>query len=320
MTLSPLISVIIPLYNKKDTVQRSIDSIKHQNLKTEIIIVDDGSTDGSLDIVKLNSNIIIIEQSNAGPSAARNNGAKHSTGKYLLFLDADDELGNGVLESHLECRRINKDVQISISSFDIIKPNNDTTSFKMCERFKPDKCDNYIGFSKQFEPELAINVASGTFCINKTLFDNHNGFDENLHCWEITEFLMRLGIKPITRSFFDNAKVIIHVQKELSQFEATSKDIVYMKYFALKLLKYLEHTEGSPADAISKQLVNLLYGMISFSNTSTVKELVLLYNQVPIVKNNISTISFISKLPNFASKIIFFYMQKYYRHNNNKNK
>lgn len=88
-------SVIIPLYNKADTIIRTLLSVEQQTFKDfEVVVVDDGSSDNGLELVSgFNSTFkkIIYKQENAGVSAARNAGAALSKGKYLAFLDADDE-------------------------------------------------------------------------------------------------------------------------------------------------------------------------------------------------------------------------------------
>ena len=97
------ISVIIPVYNVEPYLKQCMDSVVGQTLKDiEIICVDDGSTDNSLDILREyaaeDSRIQIIEQKNAGAGAARNNGMRHATGKYLSFLDSDDFFEPRMLE------------------------------------------------------------------------------------------------------------------------------------------------------------------------------------------------------------------------------
>ena len=97
------VSVIIPVYNVEPYLKQCMDRVVGQTLKDiEIICVDDGSTDGSLDILKEyateDSRIQIIEQKNAGAGAARNNGMRHATGKYLSFLDSDDFFEPRMLE------------------------------------------------------------------------------------------------------------------------------------------------------------------------------------------------------------------------------
>ena len=96
-TESEQISVIIPLYNKEAEIERTLLSVINQSLKPrEIIVVDDGSTDSSADIVRHiierypKHNIRLVSQTNAGVSAARNRGVEEATGEYIALLDGDD--------------------------------------------------------------------------------------------------------------------------------------------------------------------------------------------------------------------------------------
>ena len=90
----PLITVIIPVYNASSTIRRCIDSIVSHNVEIEIICVDDGSKDGSLqvleDISRSDKRVIVHHQSNAGAGAARNKGLTLAKGEYIMFCDADD--------------------------------------------------------------------------------------------------------------------------------------------------------------------------------------------------------------------------------------
>jgi len=89
----PNLSVVIALFNKAAYIKRTIESILWQTvLPQEIIIVDDGSTDGGGEIVESfqNPRIRLIRQKNQGVSVARNNGVKESKGELIAFLDADD--------------------------------------------------------------------------------------------------------------------------------------------------------------------------------------------------------------------------------------
>lgn len=92
-----MISVVIPLYNKEKSIAMTLDSVLAQSYTDyEVIIVDDGSTDNSLKVVRekfswLDSERVrIIHQENAGVSAARNRGIKEAKGEYVAFLDGDD--------------------------------------------------------------------------------------------------------------------------------------------------------------------------------------------------------------------------------------
>lgn len=98
---SPILSVIIPLYNCAKYIERCLLSVLAQDVDMEIIVVDDGSTDGGDRIVRefmiQKQNIQLFSQENLGPSAARNFGIQQSSGKYIYFMDADDFLKCGSL-------------------------------------------------------------------------------------------------------------------------------------------------------------------------------------------------------------------------------
>lgn len=97
-----MISIIIPLYNKEKQIIRTLNSVIQQTFhKFEIVIIDDGSTDRSIDIVRNihDNRIRIIQQKNAGVSAARNRGIKEAKYDLIAFLDADDEWKPTYLET-----------------------------------------------------------------------------------------------------------------------------------------------------------------------------------------------------------------------------
>lgn len=93
------ISVIVPVFNMEQYIRQCLDSLINQTLKAvEIIIINDGSTDGSLDIIKeyinKNDQILLIDKENEGVGAARNDGIKLATGEYISFVDPDDYLAS----------------------------------------------------------------------------------------------------------------------------------------------------------------------------------------------------------------------------------
>ncbi len=93
MRRKPLVSIVIPLYNKADFILKTLSSAASQvDVNFEIVVVDDGSTDASTERVKLAgvARARLIEQSNAGVSAARNSGIAAAEGKWIALLDADD--------------------------------------------------------------------------------------------------------------------------------------------------------------------------------------------------------------------------------------
>lgn len=88
----PFFSIIIPVYNRESLITRTLQSVFQQTCEDyEIIAIDDGSTDDSLEMLQQYSDrITVLHQANAGPGVARNLGAQHATGEYLAFLDSDD--------------------------------------------------------------------------------------------------------------------------------------------------------------------------------------------------------------------------------------
>lgn len=97
-----MISVIIPIFNRIDYLNKSVDSVLEQkNVNIELILIDDGSTDGSSDVIDSYAarlkNVVAIHQPNQGLSAARNAGLDICKGKYIFFLDSDDYIENGAL-------------------------------------------------------------------------------------------------------------------------------------------------------------------------------------------------------------------------------
>ncbi len=103
----PLLSVIIPVYNVEQYLKECLDSVLAQNLESmEVICVNDGSTDGSLEILEhyatQYTNLQIITQPNGGLSAARNTGLRAATGKWVYFLDSDDWLYPDALQKVVE--------------------------------------------------------------------------------------------------------------------------------------------------------------------------------------------------------------------------
>lgn len=117
------VSVIMPIYNAYDYLSPALDSVLYQTLRDiEIICVDDGSTDHSLDIIKKyqkeDDRIRIVTENNAGPSVARNNGIRRARGEYLAFLDADDFFEPTLLETMYNAA-VRWQLDVTVSDYDL---------------------------------------------------------------------------------------------------------------------------------------------------------------------------------------------------------
>lgn len=120
------VSVIIPVYNGEKTIERCIKSVKKQTLfEIEIIVIDDGSTDSTLDILYQIPNITVIHQQNLGQGEARNAGMRASSGEYIAFVDADDIIKEDMLFAMYE-KAVETNADIVQCNLTDIYPNGKT--------------------------------------------------------------------------------------------------------------------------------------------------------------------------------------------------
>lgn len=162
------ISVIVPVYNVEKYLQKCIESIIHQTFKDlEIILVNDGSTDRSLEILreyeKRDSRITVIDKANGGVSEARNIGIDIAKGKYLYFADSDDYMHSQLLE---------------IMHEQIVKHGCDMTICDMCYVREGEKTkeENEILDVKREEIDSAIYVQTMEEAFSLMFRDKHIEF------------------------------------------------------------------------------------------------------------------------------------------------
>jgi glycosyltransferase involved in cell wall biosynthesis len=129
---SPLISIIIPVYNSSSFILKTLASLHAQSYKNyEIIIVNDGSTDNSIDILteykRKNNNVILYNQENRGVSVARNKGIELSNGEFITFLDSDDTYSTDFLEKTL-CKQNEKNADLVYCGYNEINSSGKLTT------------------------------------------------------------------------------------------------------------------------------------------------------------------------------------------------
>lgn len=185
-------SVIIPLYNKAPYVRKAIESVIEQTYKEwELVVVDDGSIDGSGDIVKAihNSRIRLVRQDNAGVSAARNRGVAESTAPYICFLDADDWWEPTFLEEMARVIERHPNAGIYGTSYYIVKNGK--------KRIAPIGVDNGFGegeinYCRVYAKTLCMPLTSISVCIPRKVFDEVGGFPTSIKLGE--DFMLWLSI------------------------------------------------------------------------------------------------------------------------------
>ena len=164
------ISVIIPIYNVEDYLYECINHIVNQSFKDiEIICINDGSTDKSMDILNQfkDNRINIITQENKGLGASRNVGIKHAKGKYVYFMDADDYLELTALEElYALCKKLNTDfIMFKLKNFDDITKEIIEDEYYSMPYLKNRVGDNIFNYSdvKDIALDLAVNSPGNFF-------------------------------------------------------------------------------------------------------------------------------------------------------------
>jgi glycosyltransferase involved in cell wall biosynthesis len=109
--MNPFVSVIIPTFNRLDLLKETVDSVRQQTFRDfEIIVVNDGSTDGTTEWLRSQTDLRVLEQSNSGIATSRNNGAAAARAQWLAFLDHDDLWAPDKLRVQAEFLKQNLDV------------------------------------------------------------------------------------------------------------------------------------------------------------------------------------------------------------------
>ena len=190
------ISVIIPNHNRSEALKITLENLAKQTLARqdfEVLVVDDGSTDNSMEILQEyhhRSGFNFLQQSQSGPAVARNNGVLKTSGEICVFLDADMVPKTNLLEQYLLAHR-NKESGIAIGRLLTWKDTDD------CLFERVTRMENFHDLGENpFEMEF-YHLASGNFSIRREAFRKLGGFDRQLIMTEDTDLGFRakqLGI------------------------------------------------------------------------------------------------------------------------------
>ena len=196
----PVLSVVIPTYNRLPRVKDAVESVLKQTYRDfEFWVVDDGSTDGTGEALRAFGNKIkYIFRDNRGVSAARNLGARVSRGKYLAFLDSDDLWEPEKLETQVRCMEANPHFPLCYT---------DEIWIRRGIRVNPKKRHaKYSGWI--FEKCLPLCIISPSSALMKrSLFEEIGGFDETLPLCEDYDFWLRVTCRyPV---LFIDKKLIV---------------------------------------------------------------------------------------------------------------
>ncbi len=184
----PVVSVIIPTYNRWPFVREAVESVLAQSYRLfELIVVDDGSTDGTPDkLDEFGTKLRVIEQQRRGVSAARNQGAGAARGRYLAFLDSDDLWLPEKLA--IQTRFMDEHPEIGICQTDEIWLRHGIRVNPKVKHSKPS------GDIFQRSLDLCL-VSPSAVLLTRELFRESGGFDENLPVCEDYDLWLRIAVR-----------------------------------------------------------------------------------------------------------------------------
>ncbi|WP_019038429.1 glycosyltransferase family 2 protein [Psychroflexus tropicus] len=225
-------SVIIPLYNKVNFIKDCLESVLNQSYQNfEVIVVNDGSTDGSEQIIEniKDSRLRLIHQNNKGASAARNLGVEKAQYEWIALLDADDywypdhleELNNTILKFP-EANVICNNYEVLLNNTHLKQP-----SYSLNEPFKAQYIQDYFEASQ-------IDALGWTSALGftKKIFNDVGGFDEQIKSGQDTDLMIRLGLSSIIAFNPEvTARYITQSENNLAKSKSISDRIkIFKKY------------------------------------------------------------------------------------------
>ncbi|MBB4522297.1 glycosyltransferase family 2 protein [Rhizobium leguminosarum] len=186
----PAISVIIPTYNRSSFIGEAIDSVLRQTFGDfELIVIDDGSTDGTGEIVRgfEDNRLLFIQQKNAGRSAARNRAIEIARGRYIAFLDSDDTYLQDKLERQVEFMEKHPEIGMIYTSAKCIDAEGNILKNHVYIASVSGQIYHQVAF---FRP---VTITLPTVMLRREVLDTVGGFDEEMERFEDTDLWRRVS-------------------------------------------------------------------------------------------------------------------------------
>lgn len=286
-------SVIIPLYNKEKYIANTLKSVLAQTFQDfEVIIINDGSTDNSLEVVRTfdDSRIKIFEQENQGLSATRNKGTKLASANFIAFLDADDIWKPSFLSTIKTLIENFPNAGLFATNYEELYPNG------VSNIYKNRLIINNIGIIEDFF-KVSIGASiyyPSSFCAKKEVFETIDGFNEKITFSEDIDFNIRANLKY--RLAYSNEACINYIVSSENQITNTPlankiiPDFDFYESLAknnLSLKRYLDFNRYTIAKRykIEGNIQNFkkAYKQINLSNLNY-KQRILLILPIPMLK------------------------------------
>lgn len=264
-----MVSIIIPVYNVEKYLEECLDSAINQTYKNiEIIVVNDGSTDGSLSILNEYasrcSNLKILNQENKGLSGARNSGLKHAKGKYIYFLDSDDFIDLNMIE---ECIELAEKNNLDIINFDAqvfydndfatnFKPNYDRSKVLNSNIYTGEEFYKYIKNHSAYKSPVWLSFYRLEF-LEKNSLDFYEGITHEDELFSIKSFILANRVIYHPKAYFHrriredsimtqakslkNIEGYMIISEELNKLLDTVENIETRKILKKHILQFYSH-------------------------------------------------------------------------------
>lgn len=250
-------SIVIPLYNKEPYVEKTLRSVLVQTFSDyEIIVVNDGSKDDSLEVAKRVlegvKNVTIINQENVGVSTARNNGIAVAKGEYICILDADDWWEPTFLEEMNKLIQEHPEAGLYCTNYYYVHNGKSTV--------KLDIPTGYFNYCKEYARTLCM-IATSSCCCNKAILVEMNGFKPYLKLGEDFDLWIRIALKYRTAIL---NKSLVYFNNDVPVNLRATHHLHKPENHMLWNLGYLEEEEKTNPDY--KQLIDNLrtYGLMPY--------------------------------------------------------
>lgn len=227
MTDAPLVSVVIPAYNAAWCVRRALDSVLAQTFRDfEVIVVDDGSTDETADVLDdYDAPVRVVSKPNGGLSSARNAGIRAATGRYVAFLDADDWWLPEKLTRQVELMEDRSELVFCSTAARIEAPDDTSLGEWRC------RCDARPTLEAIFVVNAHVAGSGSAVMVRRTVLARVGGFDERLRSLEDIDMWMRLAAVG-GYTCIDEPLAVIHKRPE-----SMSGNLDVMRASAIRVMR-----------------------------------------------------------------------------------
>ena len=259
------VSVVIPVYNCEKYIEECVISIQEQQAidlkRIQVILVNDGSTDNSLEICNRLKNenneltVEIITGENQGVSATRNKGIKASKGKYIMFLDADDSISNMTISKLISFFDENND-EIDIITYPMYEHHPDKKKMKLLQRY-----EDYFDETRIYDIETEYEAIQPTMnIIVKNYFDDNILFDEKVNFHEDILYNTQNIMRKKKLGYVKDAQYIYRIHQESVSRNRDNPLYSFNQYMYVfeKLFNSYEDENGISPKYIQRLYLNLL--------------------------------------------------------------